>query len=402
MDENIFVKLRDCFTAGYTLPQFCIDNGITKPLFVSEQKFKLLLWEIYVQFQYDKRMTAHFGFFDANAEVELNYSFDNTVRKLKVQPVSAELTDDCDKIIVLSADKDTLKSDKAIYLDALEDECILKAYYEIPVLHFLQRCPQVKLIVTKFPIEIKQYKGGAKFEKALPTTTKLRNLLLEDSGGKVKTKLSRLGYTNQEVLELVEAPRFVKNPDGTTLLQENPDRLLHPIKGGKMVTAYQPETWRNKIYFVGSCYDFGINAPFDKTVESYLQRLLNKHNLPYRVENEGQHYFGRWQDIFYNLNALTLAPDDIIFIWLNNLLPKTLPGFDLSDAFAPPHDYRKIFVEKKHGNELGYKILARKYFKCLTANNFFRDVKFKYPPPPAAFHRYGIPPQFEFGNIVQA
>ena len=97
-----------------------------------------------------------------------------------------------------------------------------------------------------------------------------------------------------------------------------------------------------------------------------------------------------------------LAPDDIIFIWLNNLLPKTLPGFDLSDAFAPPHDYRKIFVEKKHGNELGYKILARKYFKCLTANNFFRDVKFKYPPPPAAFHRYGIPPQFEFGNIVQA
>ena len=224
--------------------------------------------------------------------------------------------------------------------------------------------------------------------------------MLQDTSGNVKTKLDRLGYTNAEAIELVEAPRIVKNPDGTTPLQDKPDRLLHPIRGGKMVTAYQPETYRNKIYFVGSCYEYGINAPFDKTVESYLQKLLNEHNLPYRVENEGQHYFGRRQDIFYNLNALKPAPDDIIFIWLSNFLFKSLRGFDLSDAFAPPHDYREIFIEKKHGNEIGYKILSEKYFEYLTANNFFRDEKFEYPPPPAAFHRYGIPPQYEFGNTA--
>ena len=149
MNEKIFVKLRDCFAAGYTLPQFCIDTGIKNPLFVSEKIFELLLWEIYVQFRYDKRMTAQFGFVDTDTEVELNYSFDNTVRKLKVQPVSEELINDCDKIIVLSDDKDRIKSDKAIYLDALENEFILKAYYEIPVLNFLQRCPHVKLIPPK-------------------------------------------------------------------------------------------------------------------------------------------------------------------------------------------------------------------------------------------------------------
>ena len=30
MDEKLFVKMRDCFTAGYTLPQFCIDKRITR------------------------------------------------------------------------------------------------------------------------------------------------------------------------------------------------------------------------------------------------------------------------------------------------------------------------------------------------------------------------------------
>ncbi len=30
-DEQLLIQLRDCFTAGYTLPQFCIDNGLNFP-----------------------------------------------------------------------------------------------------------------------------------------------------------------------------------------------------------------------------------------------------------------------------------------------------------------------------------------------------------------------------------
>ena len=379
-DEKYLIQLRDCFTGGYTLPQYCIDNGIKKPLFVSEKKYELFVWEIYVQFRYDKRLTAQFSFID-DSEIRLSYAMYDTVGPLKTKNFSETLFNDFDKVIVLSSDKNLIKSDKAIYLNELLDYFHVKTYYEIPVLNFLQRHPTVRLIVTKFPAEIKQYEGGAEFEKSLPTTSELRNILRANQDGTVKTMLDRLGYTNQEALELVEAPRIVKNPDGTTPLQDKPENLLHRIIGGKMVTAYQPETYMNRIYFVGSCYEFGINAPFDKTVESYLQKMLNKASLPYRVENEGQHYFGRRQDIFYNLNALTPAPGDIIFIWLNNFLLKNLQRLDLKDAFAPPHDYREIFVEKKHGNEIGYKILAEKYFEFLTTNNFFRDVEFNPPPP---------------------
>ena len=36
MNEDILIiQLRDCFTAGYTFPQFCIDNNIKKPLFIA-------------------------------------------------------------------------------------------------------------------------------------------------------------------------------------------------------------------------------------------------------------------------------------------------------------------------------------------------------------------------------
>lgn len=193
--------------------------------------------------------------------------------------------------------------------------------------------------------------------------------------------------------------RTVANLDGTTNLIDNDNPLVN-IKYGKRVTAYQPENFLNKIYFVGPCHYIGMFAPFDKTIESYLQKMLNEHNLPYRVENESQRFANRYQDIFYNLNRLNPKPGDIVFIWISggNLHSKNLPYLDLSDAFDPPHDYREIFCDRLHVNELGYKILAEKYFKFLTENNFFRDKEFNYPSPPPAYHRYGIPPQFESGD----
>ena len=45
MDDELFIKLRDCFTAGYTLPQYCLDNDIKRPLIVAEEKHELFVWE---------------------------------------------------------------------------------------------------------------------------------------------------------------------------------------------------------------------------------------------------------------------------------------------------------------------------------------------------------------------
>ena len=394
-DDKYVIQLRDCFTGGYTFPQYCIDNGIKKPLFVSEGKFLQFVWEIHVQFRYDKRILAQFSFLDIPTGKEISL-MQAILSSLAYKNFSEINLNDFDKIILLTT-KEVTTADKVISFQTLTRYFIRKTYAEIPLLNFLQRYPKVKLFLTSFP-SIGKYKGGVEFYKQLKALESMRKILRTDKSGKVKTPLDRFGYTNEEVLELMEAPPVVTNLDGSTTTEDNEHPLMR-IKDGKRATAYQPEKFLNKIYFIGSCHDFGINAPYDKTIESYLQKMLNESNLPYCVENESQRYFGRYQDLFYNLNKLAPAPGDIIFIWFNNFHTENLPFLDLSNAFAPPHDYKKIFCLKGHINELGYKILAEKYFKFLTENNFFRDMEFTYSIPPPIYHRYGIPPQFEAGGV---
>ena len=252
----------------------------------------------------------------------------------------------------------------------------------------------MKLFLTNYP-NIYRYKDGFEFDSQLLGVEEFAERLRADKSGNVKTTLDKFGYTNAQVLEISEPPEVMTKPDGSTVMIDDATKPLLRIQNGKRVTADQPEKFLNRIYFVGQCVYFGVYAPFDKTIESYLQKILNENNLPYRVENFSQRYWNRYQDIFYTLNKIEPAPDDLAFVWISNMTLKKFPLFDASDAFDPPHDFKEIFCIKGHFNELGYKILAEKYFNFLTTNNFFRDKKFTYPPPPPASHRYGIPSQFE-------
>ena len=394
-DEQLLILLRDCFTGGYTLPQFCIDNGIKRPLFVAEGKFWQFVWEIYVQFHYDKRMTAQFSFLNVRSTEIYFPAHPGIIKKLTVKNISEINPADVDAVICLSSRK-IFSGGKVIYLDALTNYFISKTYVEIPLLHFLQRYPQVKLILTNYP-DIKYYKGGKDFNSQLCSVEEFTKRLSDNDSGNVKTSLDKFGYTNAQALEIASSPKVKTNPDGSTLMEDTAEHSLQRIKNGKRMTAYQPANFRNKIYFVGQCIYYGIYAPFDKTIESYLQQMLNEKNLPYRVENESQFISGRTQDLLYNLNKLTPAPGDIIFVVIEGQRSTNnkIPFFDVNGVFNPPHDYREIYCTQDHVNELGYKILAEKFFELLTQNNFFRDANFKYPPPSQPIHRYGIPPQFE-------
>ena len=164
MEEEIFVKLRDCFTAGYTMPQFCFDFNIKKPLIVSEKKYELFVWEIYVQFRYDKRLTPQFCFIDAD-EVIINFrGHDAIISPLKAKNFSAMNLDNFDGIIILTKEKleTTGKINKIARLNSLLDYFIKRTYVEIPLLSFLQRYPDVKLFITNFP-SIIAYNGGKEY-----------------------------------------------------------------------------------------------------------------------------------------------------------------------------------------------------------------------------------------------
>ena len=404
MGEEIFVKLRDCFTAGYTLPQYCIDNKIKRPLIVSEKKHELFLWEIYVQFHYDKRLMPQFSFTDSD-DIAINKHFpghSGVISPLTIQKFSAMNLNNFDKIIFLTMNK-IPANNKIIHVHALTNYFVHKVYVEIPLLHFLQRNPGVKLFLTNFP-SIKRFKDGTEFLSQLPNAHSLKRMLYENKDSNIKTPFDKFGYTNKEVLDILIASstKAKTNIDGSTEMIEVEKNHFSGVLNGKRTTAYQPKHFLNRIYFVGPCFQYGVLAPFDKTIESYLQKMLNEHNLPYRVENEGQLVWNRYQDVFYNLNKLNPSPGDIIFVYICSLhsMKDVVPYCDISDVFDPPNDYREIYCEKGgHVNELGYKLLAEKYFIFLTENNFFRDKEFNYPLPPPQYHRYGIPSWAEQGGV---
>jgi hypothetical protein len=348
-----------------------------------EKAHECFLREIAAQFRCDNRiLLVQFCFIDGEtAQISFNQWIIGSA--ILVKHISQKVINQFDAIIFLTPKKYDLNAKRIILFSDLENFFVQQTYVDIPILHFLQRFPKVKFFLTNFPNNVRRYEGGDEFGKQLPDAGQLQRTLSENKDKHIESSFNKLGYTNEEAVELLRIDKANRNLSGTTSLV-NDNHPLKQIINGKRRTAYQPERYKNKIYFFGPCYHFGRNAPFDRTIESYLQKMLNENNLPYRVENEGQAFTDRWQDMFYNLNALDFKSGDIIFFFYpvdtrsNN---KILPFFDISDAFDPPHDYRDIFCTKAHVNELGYKIVAEKYFKYLTENNFFRDTEFNYPPP---------------------
>ena len=374
-DERLITQLRDCFNAGYQFPQYCIDNNIKKPLFVGiDESQKYFLWEIYVQFKYTNiPIQVSFTLCNSAPDYKITYSHHSIIAPLSFATFSEIDFNNFDKIIVLTVNKEIIKeNDKVIRLNQICNYFFNRTYCDIPLLHFSQKYPKTKIIVTNFP---SLPKIDLEFNKKLTSSTELRRRMREDRN--LNTLMDKLGYSKEEIFRLHGSPRRIVNLDGTSSL---PDDAFYHIKQGKRETAYQPKNYNNKIHFVGGCHQFGICTPFEKTIESYLQRKLNDNNLPYCVENESQFYGNSNQNLLYNLNSLDPKAGDIIFVWLENLKPQNIPFLDLSHSFDS-YDYREIFVSTVHINEIGYKILAEKYFDYLVENNFFKYTNFEYPPP---------------------
>ena len=396
--ESNFARLRDCFYAGYTLPQFCIDNGITNPLFLAPVNFsRQIIWEIYVQFMWDKRLRPTFASMKSKPFEINEFNLPWFVSSLTVKSIY-DIDTSNDKIFYLNTDHMGFGADKIIYLDELIETFTVRTYFEIPLANFAKNHPDVKVFAVNFPRL-----------KASPLNTERENFLLRsgdklindfnenfsaDNENQLATPFDFLGYSNEQVHELLKTPPAKTNVDGSTSLQDDGNKYL-AIRDGKRLTANQPETFDNRIYFVGNCIYFGWGVPFDKTLTSCLQRLLNENHLPWRVENESQFFGGRAQDVFYNLKNLPLRAGDIVFVCAHSLKLKNFPFVDVEDVFNRPHDFGEIFFDPNHLNELGHKALAEIFFALLTQNNFFRDEVQNFIEPPPPFHRYGIPPQFD-------
>ncbi|MBR6911006.1 MAG: hypothetical protein IKN41_04025 [Candidatus Methanomethylophilaceae archaeon] len=198
-----------------------------------------------------------------------------------------------------------------------------------------------------------------------------------------------MGYTNEQYLELTSTPPVKRNNDGTTVFKEDYGGLLQ-ISNGKRLTSDQPKEYDNTIYCMGTCVFVGLGAPWDKTFESYLQRIFNSINKKIKVENASQYYAGRYQDIFYNLYSLNTKPGDMILICLQDLQPPGFPFFDVYNYLDRRLEYGEIFLDRFHINENGYRLLAESFYDFLESNNYFSQFEYNLTDYRAP-HIYGIP-----------
>ncbi|MBR1805360.1 MAG: hypothetical protein IJ774_03115, partial [Selenomonadaceae bacterium] len=347
VNEEIISRLRDCFYAGYSLPQFCIDDGIKKPLFLAAHDFdRRFIWEIYIQFLWDKRISPTFATLEKQSFELQSLEVKWFLASPTVKTIYELGTRDFDKVFFLTARRLDFDAEKVIYLDELMGTLMYRVYWELPLCHFAHRHPEIKLFAINFPMLKPNPLNTERENFLLRSGTKLIDDFNEkfsaDNENQLATPFDFLGYSNEQVHNLLKFPTAKTNPDGSTILVDDDDKFL-AIRDGKRITANQPETFDNRIYFVGNCIYFGWGVPFDKTLTSCLQRLLNENHLPWRVENESQFFGGRAQDVFYNLKNLPLRAGDIVFVCAHSLKLKNFPFVDVEDVFNRPHDFGEIF-----------------------------------------------------------
>ena len=387
-DQLKCIQLRDCFYAGYSMPQYCIDNGIKRPLIASyDPEF---LWELYVQFRYDKRIAARFCVL-SNESATVSHGVYCVINGQTFEKVNFNDLGRYDRIIALTTLKmSALPADRTIYLDALFNGFVQYVYAERPLYSYLNTHKGVKLVVTT-GIAMKVNEHTTEYEKTIlkKGIHRLRDELKVRGDRVLKTRFDQFGYSNEEVYAMLVLSDARTNPDGTSDLVDN-DNPLVMTEGGIRKTAYQHGEYKNTVWCMGTCIYYGIGAPYNKTIESYLQKIFNENGHEYRVENVSQFYSGRYQDIFYNLNKLPVKDGDIVLICLQDLKSDKLPFFDWRPVFTRPHNYGEVFADIGHLNERGNKIVAEKLYEYLKENNFFKDYKYDIPTNFPAVHQYGI------------
>ena len=197
-DLAYILRLRDCFEGGYKFPQYCIENGIKKPLFVTEKKFLTFMWEVYVQFRYDKRMLADFSVLDLPTD-EVKFSIHNTLSAVRFKNFSEINPDDFDAIILLTL-KDIDVKKNVISFFNITRHFLIRTYAEIPAMNFLQRHPGVKLFYTILPVKLDRYEGGKEFSQTHVGFDELVAKIKANKGKAVPTPIDKFGGSVKQIV----------------------------------------------------------------------------------------------------------------------------------------------------------------------------------------------------------
>lgn len=150
---------------------------------------------------------------------------------------------------------------------------------------------------------------------------------------------------------------------------------------GIRFTTDVPETYKNTIYFLGPCITMGLYAVDEETIESILQRKLNKSKSSYRVIN-----LGAFENCFIKiLKNVTLIDGDIVVVIMPEMLECNIKRFQvhsLEGAFKEENPERETLFwdDTLHCNARANQKIANyiyPYLESLIDIKKYADISWK-------------------------
>jgi [citrate (pro-3S)-lyase] ligase len=245
---------------------------------------------------------------------------------------------------------------------------------------FRKNHPDVAVIAMRWPYFPSKPEQRSENEEIITKSSIRREVWIEalKEGRSITSSFDGLGYdiSSKAFLEMLESPPSHINSDGVKVFDDYVSTYVN-TRGGHRVTSNQPHTQERTIYIVGTCHVFGVQAPDNKTVTSFLQQLFNKHalDLGIRVENYGMFVDQHMHAVGEIINSIPAKSNDIL-IFASYTLNWDFPVIDLKELFYRPHSYGEVFTDlSNHENENGYRAVAEKLFEFLKDNEFFASYR---------------------------
>lgn len=163
------------------------------------------------------------------------------------------------------------------------------------------------------------------------------------------------GYSNEKMQEILEGIDFVSTMKG--VYQTDASGEFFNVVNGIRVTTDLPDDYEIVVHMFGPSILFGIGVEDDKTIASYLQRMLNgkKDRHTYKVINYGLQRADEL-DLARTIRKAAIHPGDVVIVVHNRIYEEfqlrcskeKISYLDTVSIFDRPHDMGEIYIDEGH------------------------------------------------------
>jgi len=268
-------------------------------------------------------------------------------------------------------------------IDDVINASLKKGLFVSPYIEFKKSNPNVDIIFIQRPLPLRKVKKEERTDNeneiiAKKITMGIMRTWLRQNPPVIPLALIDCGVECEDAEEFLA---FSSDMDSTTSGYAKPvdrrGRLVNVINGYR-VTSNQPKQFDNTIYFYGNSMVYSPFTSDDKTVASFLQRLLNSNcKTSYKVVNCGGWTKQTPTNMINNImkERKYKKGDKIVFMlsFLPNLDEVNYTLIDLKKLYARPHEYGEIWIDVHDNvNETGQKLIAEGLFNGLKENGLIK------------------------------